>query len=196
MVWLSRLAKRFGLARGLALALLVALAALRIANPQPIEELRVRVFDQYQVLRPREAKQRPVVIVDIDEKSLKEIGQWPWPRTRIADLVARLTQMGALAIGFDVVFPEPDRMSPALAAETFRNLDPATIDKLRALPSNDAVFADAIKHSRVVLGESGLPFTVPEPPGTPVPVGVASLGADPRPFLFNFHGLLRNVPEL
>ncbi|HZT27891.1 MAG TPA: adenylate/guanylate cyclase domain-containing protein [Pseudolabrys sp.] len=196
MVWLSRLAKRFGLARGLALALLVALAALRIANPQPIEELRVRVFDQYQVLRPREAKQRPVVIVDIDEKSLKEIGQWPWPRTRIADLVARLTQMGALAIGFDVVFPEPDRMSPALAAETFRNLDPATIDKLRALPSNDAVFADAIKHSRVVLGESGLPFTVPEPPGTPVPVGVASLGADPRPFLFNFPGLLRNVPEL
>ena len=63
MRWLARLAKRFGFARALALALLIALAALRIADPLPLEELRVRVFDLYQVLHPRVAKQRPVVIV-------------------------------------------------------------------------------------------------------------------------------------
>ncbi|MGA8963727.1 MAG: hypothetical protein WB525_04480, partial [Pseudolabrys sp.] len=68
MTWLSRWARRFGLARGLALILLVALAALRIADPLPIQELRVRVFDLFQILHPREATQRPVVIVDIDEK--------------------------------------------------------------------------------------------------------------------------------
>ena len=196
MSWLSRLAQRFGLARGLALALLFALAAVRIADPGSIRELRVRVFDLYQVLRPREATQRPVVIVDIDEKSLKVVGQWPWPRTLIADLISRLTQMGALAIGFDVLFPEPDRMSPAIAADSFRNLDDETRAKLRALPSNDEVLAEALKRSHVVLGESGLPFATPQPPGTRPPVGIATLGANPRPFMFNFPGLLRNVPIL
>jgi adenylate cyclase len=96
--------------------LLVGLAALRLADPILVQELRVRVFDFFQVLHPRDATQRPVVIVDIDEKSLNSLGQWPWPRTRIADIITRLTQMGALVVAFDVVFAEPDRMSPGIAA--------------------------------------------------------------------------------
>jgi adenylate cyclase len=77
------MARRFGLGRTLSLALLVALLVLRIADPAPIEELRLRTFDLFQILKPREATQRPVVIVDIDEDSLRKLGQWPWPRTRI-----------------------------------------------------------------------------------------------------------------
>ena len=196
MKWLSRWGRRFGLARALALVLLLALAALRIFDPLPIQELRVRVFDLFQVLQPREATERPVVIIDIDEQSLKSVGQWPWPRTRIADLISRLTQMGALVIAFDIVFAEPDRMSPSVAAEEFRDLDDATRTKLRALPSNDAVFADALKNSRVVVGESGLPFAVAQPDGARPPIGLATMGGDPRPFLLNFPGLLRNVPQL
>jgi len=196
MKWLSRWGRRFGLARALALVLLLALAALRIFDPLPIQELRVRVFDLFQVLQPREATERPVVIIDIDEQSLKSVGQWPWPRTRIADLISRLTQMGALVIAFDIVFAEPDRMSPSVAADEFRDLDDATRTKLRALPSNDAVFADALKNSRVVVGESGLPFAVAQPDGARPPIGLATMGGDPRPFLLNFPGLLRNVPQL
>jgi adenylate cyclase len=196
MTWVSRWARRFGIARSVALALLVALAALRIADPLPIQELRVRVFDLFQVLHPREALQRPVVIVDIDEKSLKTIGQWPWPRTRVADLVTRLTQLGALVVAFDIVFAEPDRMSPGVAADAFRDLDEATRTKLRALPSNDTVLADALRHSHVVLGESGLPFAVSQREGAGQPVGVATMGGDPRPYLLNYPGLLRNVPVL
>ena len=196
MTWLSNLARSFGLARSLALILLVALAVLRIADPIPIQELRVRVFDLFQVLHPREATQRPVVIIDIDEKSLKAIGQWPWPRTRIADLVTRLTQMGALVVAFDVVFAEPDRMSPNVAADGFRDLDEATRSKLRALPNNDTILADALRGSHAVLGESGLPFAVAQPEGNQPPIGLATLGGDPRPFLLNFPGLLRNLPVL
>src|SRR5215475_1644331 len=196
MKWLSRWGRRFGLARGLALILLIALAALRIADPLPVQELRVRVFDLFQVLAPREATERPVVIVDIDEKSLKSVGQWPWPRTRVADLITRLTQMGALVIAFDIVFAEPDRMSPGIAADAFRDLDDDTRTKLRALPSNDSVLADAMRKSRVVLGESGLPFPVAQPQTAPPPIGLATLGGDPRPYLLNFPGLLRNVPVL
>ena len=196
MTWLARLAQRFGLARGLALLLLLGLMGLRLADPILVQELRVRVFDFFQVLHPREATERPVVIVDIDEKSLNSIGQWPWPRTRIADIITRLTQMGALVVAFDVVFAEPDRMSPSIAADTFRDLDDATRTKLRSLPSNDAMLADAFRKSRVVVGESGLPFAAAEPGGAQPPIGIATMGGDARPFLLNFPGLLRNVPVL
>ena len=188
MTWLVRTARQFGGARGLALVLLIALAALRVADPLPIQELRIRVFDLFQVLHPREASQRPVVIVDIDEKSLKSIGQWPWPRTRIADLITRLTQMGALVIAFDIVFAEPDRMSPGIAAEAFRDLDDATRAKLRALPSNDAVFADALRKSPVVLGESGLPFISAQLEGSQPAAGVAAIGGKSTTFSFEFSG--------
>ena len=149
-------ARRFGYARLICLALLIGFAVLRIADPAPIEELRVRTFDNFQRIDPRVKTARPVTIVDIDEKSLAKLGQWPWPRTRIADLVTNLTRLGAVVIAFDVMFSEPDRLNPDVAADTFRNLDEETRAKLRALPSNDQVFADAMRQSRVVLGESGL----------------------------------------
>ena len=152
--WFGR---KFGYARLVCLVLLIGIAALRIADPAPIEELRVRTFDTFQRIDPRVKTARPVTIVDIDEKSLAKLGQWPWPRTRIADLIANLTRLGAVVIAFDVIFAEPDRLNPDVAADTFRNLDEETRAKLRALPSNDQVFADAIRRSRVVLGETGLP---------------------------------------
>src|ERR1700735_5363947 len=102
-------ARRFGGARAVCIALLFALVPLRLADPRPLQELRLRTFDLFQVLRPREQTVRPVVIADIDEASLKEIGQWPWPRTVVADLIARLRAAGAVAVGFDIVFAEPDR---------------------------------------------------------------------------------------
>ena len=196
MTWLRRLARRFRSARTLCLGLLVALLFLRIADPAPLQELRLRAFDIFQQIRPRVATQRPVVIVDIDEKSLGKLGQWPWPRTRVADLIARLGKLGALVIGFDVVFAEPDRLSPQLAADGFRNLDEETRNKLRALPSNEQVMADAMRQAKVVLGETGLPTIVPQTAPPPAAAGVAALGGDPKPFLFNFPGLLRNVPTL
>ena len=193
---LSRLAQRFGFSRALCVALLLVLAALRVADPPPLEELRVRTFDIYQVIQPRESVERPVVIVDIDEKSLKSVGQWPWPRTRVADLIARLTELGAAVIGFDIVFAEPDRMSPNLAADAFHNLDEETRQKLRALPSNDQVLADVIRNSRVVLGGSGMPVATPQTEPMPPAVGLATLGASPEPYLLSFPGILRNVPIL
>ncbi len=190
--WFGR---RFGYARLICLALLVGLALLRVVDPAPIEELRVRTFDAFQRIAPRIKTTRPVTIVDIDEKSLADprLGQWPWPRTRIADIVNNLTRMGAVVIAFDVVFAEPDRLNPDIAADNFRGLDDTTREKLRTLPSNDIIFADAIRRSRVVLGESGV-HEVHASLDKELPVtGFAMLGEDPDPFLFKFEGLLRNV---
>ena len=152
-----RLARRFGYARAFCSALLVGLALLRIHDPAPIEELRLRTFDTFQRIDPRVKTARPVRVIDIDDRSLAKYGQWPWPRTRVAELVNTLSRLGARVIAFDILFSEPDRLTPSVAADTFQGLDEATRDKLRALPNNDQVFADAMRRSRVVLAESGLP---------------------------------------
>jgi adenylate cyclase len=188
-------ARRFGYARLACLALLIAFGAVRVLDPAPIQELRVRTFDTFQLIDPRIKTARPVTIIDIDERSLADprLGQWPWPRTRVADIITNLTRLGAVVIAFDVVFSEPDRLNPDIAAETFRNLDEATREKLRALPSNDQIFADAIRNSRVVLGESGGPDVHAELDKNLPVTGFAMLGEDPQRFLFQFPGLLRNV---
>jgi adenylate cyclase len=195
---IARWSRQFGIARAVCILLLFALVPLRIADPLPIEELRLRTFDLFQVLRPREQKVRPVVIVDIDEASLREIGQWPWPRTVIADLVTRLRAAGAVAVGFDVIFAEPDRMSPAVAAGSFRGLDAEMREKLAALPSNDAVFAEAIKKAGgIVVGETAASQAAPRAEGENAPqTGFAIVGPNPRPFLVTFPGLLRNIPPI
>src|SRR3981081_4648573 len=88
----------------------------RLAGRAPCGELRLRTFDGYQRLDPPKKIARPVTIVDIDDKSLEKLGQWPWPRTRIADLVTELTRLGAGVIAFDVGFSERDRLTPEFFA--------------------------------------------------------------------------------
>ncbi len=191
--WFKR---RFGFARLLCLALLVVFAALRVWDPAPVEEVRIRIFDTFQRIDPRKKTQRPVTIVDIDEKSMEKLGQWPWPRNRIADLITELTRLGAVVIAFDVVFSEPDRLNPDAIAKTFRSLDEETRARLSSLPSNDQVLADALRNSRVVLGESGLPEELVALDKTLPVTGLAMLGEEPQKFMFQFPGLLRNVPVL
>ncbi|MFC5082149.1 CHASE2 domain-containing protein [Microvirga arabica] len=188
---------RFGIGRIVGLLLLVGLLALRIWDPGPIEALRQRSFDIYQLMHPRAVRQDLVTVIDIDEKSLRALGQWPWPRTVMAEMLSRIVKQGGTVIGFDVLFPEPDRSSPEVAAETFRGLDNATRERLLRLPGNDAVFADAIRVSKVVLGQSGYRVSGTAPIERPTTqTGIAIIGSDPRPFLVDFPHLLRNLPIL
>ena len=71
--------------------LILALAVIiRVLDPAPVEQLRLAAFDQLQKLQPRPYTALPVRIVDIDEQSLEVLGQWPWPRTVIADMLGKL----------------------------------------------------------------------------------------------------------
>jgi adenylate cyclase len=200
---LRRLLGRTSIAAAIGLFLLADLVLLRIWDPLPLEMLRLRTFDVLQTVRPRESMEHPVIIVDLDDASLKALGQWPWPRTVLADLVQRVTELGAVAIGFDVIFPEPDRTSPSLAAEAMRGLDEETRAKLRQLPGNDQVFAEALRASKVVLGQSGLRAAVvsssgdgTSAPPARVQTNLAILGPDPKEQLVTFPLLLENVPVL
>ena len=88
----------------LPLALLSLAIAIRVMDPTPIQRMRLVTFDEFQRRAPRAWTDAPVRIVDVDDASLERLGQWPWPRTQVAELVAKLTEMGAAAIVFDMVF--------------------------------------------------------------------------------------------
>ncbi len=175
---------------------IVASLALRVWDPSPVARLRALVFDAYQRVDPRAFDPSlPVRIVDIDEDSLQKLGQWPWPRTLLAELVDTLNRQGAAAIAFDMVFPEPDRMSPANAVrywppssalETLKS----EVDKL---PSNDQVLAEAIGEAPVVLGFIASPQadTVPE-----TKAGFSFGGDDPRLFAPYYPGAAASLKVL
>ncbi len=153
----------------------------RAFDPYLIRQLRLAQFDQFQRWYQPPAVPAPVSVVDIDEASLKAYGQWPWPRTRVAELVQRLHVAGAKAIAFDVLMAEPDRTSPKAMAELWQ--DPQASALLRGLPDHDEVLAKALQGSSVVLGtlfsDSGgsasgkdLSETLPKVPYQPVFLGL------------------------
>ncbi|MEA3072462.1 MAG: adenylate cyclase [Alphaproteobacteria bacterium] len=193
---LLRVAQALASRKTFGLVLLVALFLLRIWNPHWLEEMKLRSFDFYQKISPRVYSEAPVVIVDIDEDSLSTYGQWPWPRTLLADLLSRLYQWQVAAVAFDVVFAEPDRASPDEAVKNFRNVDEGTRELLSHLPSNDESFAKVIGEGRVVLGQSGAAAMKVRSDGEFPETAVATLGRDPRRYLIGFPHLLRNLPVL
>lgn len=140
-------AQKIGVIIGL--AIVAALTLLRASDPPLMQQLRDITFDEYQRITPRPFEATPVRIIDIDEASLKEFGQWPWPRDRLALLVERLSDMGAAAIAFDVLFAEPDRLSPRTVMRDVAGVDPTLLSRL---PDNDELFAKAIAGRPVILG--------------------------------------------
>src|SRR6516164_5055815 len=175
-------------------ALIGGAILLRYADPFFVRALRLIAFDNFQRLDPAPYDPNlPVRIVDIDEKSLSFIGQWPWPRTTVRDLLMELTSKGAAAVAFDVLFAEPDRTSLEAVVKQLPASEAAAITSAMAgRPSNDDLFAAALKDSpsvlSVVLGDSG-DTTVQSKSG------FAVAGDDPRPFLQAFKGVSRNLEK-
>jgi len=193
----GRIRKFFSAARLTAFLLLIGLVAVQIINPYPIEFMRVKTFDMYQRAQPREIISRPVTIIDLDEESLAEIGQWPWPRTIIADMVANLFKMGAGVVAFDIAFPEADRLSPSMITQNVRGLNPEMEKALNKLPSNDEYFANIIKQTRVVLGQAGFDRKIEDQVDRPpVKKSIAFRGTKPHAFVPILPSLVRNVPVI
>ena len=179
------------------LATLAAVAlgvVLHLFEPLPLQVLRNLVFDQHQRWSPREYEAAPVRIVDIDDESLKLVGQWPWPRTRIAELVVKLREAGAAAIGFDVVFAEEDRTSPKSMLSIW-DVPQDMRERLLARPDHDQVMAEALRLGGVVLGfaveregaDGGMPAR---------PFRVVNLGGSPLPYVHQFSSAIAPIGVL
>ncbi|HEX4333312.1 MAG TPA: CHASE2 domain-containing protein [Usitatibacter sp.] len=173
--------------------LLAALALFLLFAPFA-GALRNVVFDGYQRLFPLQREATHVAVVVIDEEALARYGQWPWPRTRMAELVTRLSENQPAAIGLDLLFAEPDRFSPAMIAAEMPIIPSNLAQALAALPSNDQQFADAIRGHNVVLGIASS-FPDPRFPFPPVAAPVVTRG-DHAANLVSHPGHIGNLPEI
>jgi adenylate cyclase len=178
-------------------AVLAAAVGLRLADPLPVAALRYTVFDSYIAARPRLADpDTPVRIVDIDEASLAEFGQWPWPRSRLAHLIEQLNALGARTISLDLILAEDDRLSPDRLIENYRERTELgeLAEQLSRLPANDALLAAQIAKAPVILGFSA--ETGPARQLTPPRAPLAIAGDDPKIFLPAFSGGVGSLPVL
>ena len=181
-------------------ALVLAVALLvRWVDPPVLGDLRMLVFDQYQRAAPREYRPLPVKIVDIDDASIAKLGQWPWPRSVIASLVAKLRAKGAAVIAFDVVFSEPDRTAPSRVYTNWDlGPDDPLVKELQArVKDPDARLAEELTRGNAVLG---LVLTGEAKPAKVTRKGgFAIAGVNPKKeqgLVPEFPGVLASIPEL
>lgn len=184
------------------LPLLCAAVALVSVLTQPValQVLRNAQFDQFQRWQPRPYVDAGVVVVDVDDESLRRQGQWPWPRTRVAQLLDALRAQGAIVVAMDVLLVEPDRTSPQRVAAQWP-LAPSVRQALDALPDHDQVLAHSLGNGGVVLGmaleqasastASGLQAL----PGT-LPYRVMQMGESAQQRLHAFDGATLPLPPL
>ncbi len=129
---------------------------LSIFKPAFSEFLSHKVYDFLLLASlPSEGSVSPVVIVDIDERSLREYGQWPWPRHRVAALVEKIGGMGARSIGLDVLFAEPDRTSLSAIQDELRRDFGIRLEfkgVSQDLRDHDKKFAEVLSGNVAVLG--------------------------------------------
>lgn len=169
---------------------------IRAADPGFVQIVRERVFDLYQrVDPPTLGAEVPVRIIDVDDASLAALGQWPWPRTLLADMVNTLHEAGAAVIAFDMLFPEPDRASPLRAVEGLDLPGELAIEvrsALTGLPTHDEIFAEALQAAPSVLGvataQTGSPFQ-------PL-AGLAMVGPAPTDALTRTNAIVGNLTVL
>lgn len=93
----------------ISLAIIVVAAAVYVLDPSFFRFMELKALDLRILSRGERAPGGETVIAVVDEKSVKELGRWPWPRTVVAGLVEVLKSCGAKAVGFDIVFAEPDQ---------------------------------------------------------------------------------------
>jgi len=153
-------------------------------------------FDLYQQLFPRRRASQPVTIVAIDEKSLKRVGQWPWPRSTLAQLIDGVQGHEPAAIGLDMYMPEPDQTSPHRIGAQLAATHPHVGNTLANLPSHDTLLATALRNAPSVLGAAGFDFDSYTTSSHMDSVPLVQHGSDARAFVRHYRTVLASLPEL
>jgi adenylate cyclase len=149
-----------------AIITLILILTVRIADPAFVESVRLRYFDT--LITGKTATQNSIYTVNIDEKSLEQYGQWPFPRDVYAGIIKDLYDRGAGLVVFNVLMPEPDRSG------------------------KDAILAETMKKYPVVLSNVPAQQTKNEPR---VP-GSAVLGPEHLNTIVRYPGMIANISVL
>jgi adenylate cyclase len=179
------------------LAVIAACVGIRQADPGFSARLRLLGFDILQQTLPRAPDAGyPVRIIDIDERSIKAFGNWPWRRDLLARLIDKLSAAGVRVVVFDVVFPEPTVDVLDLLPAQLRNSPEfqSALNKLPEAGSPDAAFAKAIAAHPTVLGIIGTSQVSGSLPA--VKPSFATIGENVSDFVRSLSGASGNLPSL
>ena len=171
----------------------IFISAIPVIDPFNVfTSLRNSAFDTFQIISPRQSQTKDnILILDIDEKSLSEIGQWPWSRSVLSELVDQTNLSAALA--FDIVFAEADRTGSKELMNLYKDNNDF-VKSLKGLPDNDDLFANSIKdHGTVVLG--AIPSNSLKN-NFQMRFGLIQQGDDPKKFLREYKGIQTNLKIL
>ncbi|QFU74735.1 CHASE2 domain-containing protein [Halioglobus maricola] len=203
---------QYGRGRPIALVILTWTMSVSVISELPLEQgtaelagnvtgaftkARQFLFDSYQKNYPRKPLSQPVTIVAIDELSLSKVGQWPWPRTKLAALLDAIGNYQPAAVGLDMYMPEADQTSPQQLAQGLpADTDPAIGEALRQLPDHDAVLAESLYLLPSVLGAAGFDHTSYTTSAGMRTKPLLVTGASPLPHVRKFEAVLASLPEL
>ena len=183
-------------ASGEIIAPIVCLLLVSAAGVWPngfFDSARNWLFDAYQRFAPARRADSQTVLIDIDAESIRRVGQWPWPRDRIAQLIE--AAKGARIVGIDLLLNEPDRSSPDNWIAGHPEIDPSIRQALSQMPSTDAVLADAIRHAPVIMAEVAMPGPAGGPQSIVSASPVIEVGDDPRPALPRYGSVVRPLRQ-
>lgn len=129
------------------ISLLIAtlISTLAYINPSSLQKFDANFVDMFLNIRGDTNASKNIAIIDIDEKSLKELGQWPWSRDKISQLLENLNGADMGILGFDMIFAESDRSSPKQVLEKFGYKDERAKDF-------DEILANTLLTSPAILG--------------------------------------------
>jgi len=177
----------------LAAITLTVLTTIRFLDPYPVELLRLKAFDGYQVYSERKPSET-VTVVNIDEQSIAEKGQWPWPRDQIADLIYRLRDANAGIIVMPILFSEPDRAGEDLALAQALQYG-VVISQTASARTNDAV---GVTRGIAMIGGDPVPW-IPQYPGLLAPINILSQNATGVGMIagtYEIDGVTRRIPMI
>ena len=152
---------------GVGIVILTALIILRIKDPYPIEVLRLKGLDYYQRTQEK-TKSENIVVIEIDEKSLEDRGQWPWPRQELAEGIKKAFENEAAVVVLPIIFAEKDRLG------------------------GDSKFVETLQQAPIITSQSASI----KGKGQPVPRGVAVIGPDIGDWLFDYPNAIGPVKEI
>ena len=170
------------------IVLLIFLVLIKIQDSNFVRKVENISYDAYQSLFIEKSNFDEVVIIDIDEKSIGEIGQFPWRRDIFADLIQKLNQYGVSVITFDVFFSEEDKQNPKKILEEFNIKNDTVFD-------SDQKLLESIQSSNVILPVLGDISMYNKDNSSKPKTNIISKGSDPSDYVYRFKNKITSLEK-
>jgi len=143
----------------ISILVIIIFCGIRFVDPWFLDMVRMKALDQHQRTQQEEISDK-IVTVEIDNESIRERGQWPWPRNELAKDIEELYRMGAAIVVVPILFADADRMG------------------------GDQQFDEMLKKTPTIIGQ----IPANETKGNPISRGVATIGTPWQPWVYNYTG--------